>query len=322
MNKGKEFVGIDISKDFFDVFYRDGRHEKFANTLKGFKQFLKTLSAKAHCVMEQTGRYYEPLAFFLKEKEIAVSVENALVIKRFMQMHLKSTKTDKADAKLIQEYATVFEPKEWRAPSESVQQSRELWALSGQLKKQKTALGNQLHSIKTSGRGGKVVQQIIKRQVKEIKQDLKAIEKEMETLVKDDHQQLLTHLKTIPGIGKSTAMLLIIFTNGFNNFENSRQLSSYFGLAPTIKESGTSVKGRGNISKAGNRNMRSQLYICAWSACKHNKGCKAMYERMLIKGKSKNKALIAVSNKLLKQMMAVAKSQMPYDPNFKSVKCI
>lgn len=320
MNKIKEFVGIDISKDYFDVYYPNGKFDRFANTLKGFKQFVKTLSDHSHCVMEQTARYYESLAFYLKETGIAVTVENGLVIKRFMQMHLKTAKTDKADAKLIQHYGEVFDPKEWIAPSESILYSKELGSLSIQLKKQKTSLSNQLHSIKKSAGGNEFAQEIIKRQISQIKEDLKVIEKEIESLIKADYPDLYTHLKSIPGIGKKTAMLLIIFTNGFKNFENSKQLISYFGLAPQVKESGSSVRGKGNISKSGNRKMRSQLYICAWSASKYNQGCKAMYERMIHKGKSKNKALVAVSNKLLKQALAVAKSGIPYDPNFKSVK--
>ena len=320
MNKIKEFVGIDISKDYFDVVYPNGKYDRFANSMKGFRIFEKTLNGNAHCVMERTGRYYESLAFYLKERGIIVTVENALVIKRFVQMHLKVTKTDKADAKMIQLYAEVFQPKEWIAPKKSILQSKELCALSNQLKKQKTALHNQLHSIKVSGRGGEVSKQIIQRQIKSINQDLKVIEKEIEALIKVDYQDLLTLLKSIPGIGKQTAILLIVYTNGFDNFENSKQLISYFGFAPMIKESGSSVRGQSNISKAGNRKMRSQLYICAWSASKHNQSCRNMYERMLNKGKSKNKALIAVCNKLLKQALAVAQSQMPYDSNFKSIK--
>ena len=42
--------------------------------------------------------------------------------------------------------------------------------------------------------------------------------------------------------------------------------------------------------------------------CKHNKGCKVIYERIVTKGKSKKLALISVVNKLLKQCFVIAKS--------------
>jgi hypothetical protein len=60
------------------------------------------------------------------------------------------------------------------------------------------------------------------------------------------------------------------------------------------------------------------LFLCAFSACKHNKACREIYERITAKGKSKKLALIAVSNKLLKQAFAIAKSGIPYDENYVS----
>ena len=58
--------------------------------------------------------------------------------------------------------------------------------------------------------------------------------------------------------------------------------------------------------------------MCSFTACEHNPQCKALYQRIVAKGKSKKLALIAVSNKLLKQAFAIAKSGIPYDPNYKS----
>jgi len=59
--------------------------------------------------------------------------------------------------------------------------------------------------------------------------------------------------------------------------------------------------------------------MCSFTACKNNKGCKALYERIVAKGKSKKLALIAVCNKLLKQAFAIAKSGLKYDENYRSV---
>ena len=60
--------------------------------------------------------------------------------------------------------------------------------------------------------------------------------------------------------------------------------------------------------------------MCSLIACKSNKTCRELYERLVAKEKSKKLALIAVANKLLKQAFAVAKSGLPYDENFRSVK--
>lgn len=65
--------------------------------------------------------------------------------------------------------------------------------------------------------------------------------------------------------------------------------------------------------------MRNHLFLCSFTACQYNPQCKALYERIVAKGKSKKLALIAVCNKLLKQSFAIAKSGIPYDPGYKSV---
>ena len=52
-------------------------------------------------------------------------------------------------------------------------------------------------------------------------------------------------------------------------------------------------------------------------ACHKNPQCNKLNERIVAKGKSKKLTLIAVSNKLLKLAFAVAKSGIPYDPNYK-----
>jgi len=112
---------------------------------------------------------------------------------------------------------------------------------------------------------------------------------------------------------------LIVSTDSFKKFETASQLCSYVGITPTIRESGSSVRGRSRISKVGNRKLRNLLFLCSFNACKHNKACKEVYERIVNKGKSKKLALIAVSNKLLKQSFATAKPGRPYDETYVSV---
>lgn len=59
--------------------------------------------------------------------------------------------------------------------------------------------------------------------------------------------------------------------------------------------------------------------MCSFSACKNNKACKELFDRIVSKGKSKKLALIAVANKLLKQSLAIAKSGMMYDEQYQSL---
>ncbi len=85
-----------------------------------------------------------------------------------------------------------------------------------------------------------------------------------------------------------------------------------------IRQSGSSVKGRARINKTGNQKLRNLLFMCSFNACKVNKACRDLYERLVAKGKSKKLALIAVCNKLLKQAFAIAKSGLIYDNDYRS----
>ncbi|WP_027077815.1 IS110 family transposase [Maribacter antarcticus] len=145
------------------------------------------------------------------------------------------------------------------------------------------------------------------------------IEEKLLSLVKQDQQHQLTVLTSIPGIGIRTALFLIVCTDGFKKFETVSQLCSYVGITPTIRESGSSVRGRSRISKIGNRKLRNLLFLCSFNACKHNKACKGVYERIVNKGERKKLALIAVSIKLLKRSFTIAKSGKPYNETYVSV---
>jgi len=149
--------------------------------------------------------------------------------------------------------------------------------------------------------------------------EITALEQKLEELIKEYQPDLLTRVCSIPGIGKRTGIYLIVLTQGFEKFETSRQLISYFGLNPIIRESGSSVRGKSRISKTGNNHVRNLLFMCAFTACVHNKSCREIYQRIIAKGKSKKLALIAVANKLLKQSLAIAKSGLYYDEDYRSI---
>lgn len=316
MNKSTIFVGIDISKDVFDIYDSKEGHYQFSNDEKGIKMFCKQLTSDHWCVMEATGSYHQRLAISLFDKGLKVSVINPLIIKRFIQMKLNQVKTDKSDAKMICQYAEEQSLELWSPEPDYIVQCKTLHGVVCLYFKQRTALKNTLHAMLTSNRGkGKLIRSI-ERQLKCLDKEISLLEVEIEHLIRKNEQGLFTRLNTIPGIGKKTSMLLIVSTNGFRDFESSRQLSSYFGLAPNERSSGSSIRGRSRISKMGDPLVRNHLFMCSFTACKHNPQCKALFDRIVRKGKSKKLALIAVCNKLIKQAYGIAKSGLDYDRDY------
>jgi len=310
MERMKTYVGVDISKLHFDVAIEESgkyHHYRFENERKGFKLFSKLLVKEvSQVVMEASGPYYLKLADYLNEEGIVVSVINPLVIRRFCQMRMTRTKTDKKDAKMIAEYGKTEKPKEWSPEAEYVAELRQLQATSDLLNKNRTSLMRQKESVSVLPFVSKEVLKTIEKSIKECEQHIEELEQRMQEIIRFHHGKMYEQLQSIPGLGKKTALLLIVLTSGFTKFENARQLSSYIGTCPRIFESGSSVKGKSRITKMGMSRIRAMLYMCSWSAKKCNETCKALYDRLVENGKAKRPALIAVVNKLLKQAFAIA----------------
>ena len=107
-------VGIDVSKGkstiavmrpFGEVVaspYDVGHTE---SELKELARFLKSLPGETRVLMEYTGRYYEPIAQYLHEAGIFVSVVNALLVHDYGGNSLRKVKTDKKDALKLASYA-------------------------------------------------------------------------------------------------------------------------------------------------------------------------------------------------------------------------
>ena len=60
----------------------------------------------------------------------------------------------------------------------------------------------------------------MKAVLKQIQKKIKTLEYDLLILVKQEHQDVLTRLKTIPGIGNKTAVMLVVLTDGFNRFKS------------------------------------------------------------------------------------------------------
>lgn len=323
MISNTNYIGIDISKDYFDVALGQGNLKyssyQFSNDRKGFSKLVKLLGSTSQCVMEASGPYYLRLASYLKDHSISVSVVNPLVIRRFCQMRLMRAKTDKKDAIMIAEYGRLNKPALWIGEEDYVLELKQLQAYLDQLNKQRTSLIRQQQAFEQCTVQNQKVRRGIKSQIHRLDKEIAKIEAEMVSIIEQYHAEMFEQLQSIPGLGKKTSLMLIVLTGGFSKFENAKQLSSYFGLSPRIFESGKSIKGRARICKMGMSKIRAMLYMCACTAKSANKACKQLYDRLIAKGKSGKLALIAVVNKLLKQAFAIATKGIIYDENYTTV---
>jgi transposase len=218
MSKDKNYCGIDVSKDKLDVFNEQAGHGVIENNLKGFRELLKWTPSKSHFVMEATGVYHKKLAHFIHNRACQVSVVIPLIIKRFSKMLLRSTKTDKADAQMIYKYAVQNPPALWEPAPAYIDACLDLSGLLNLLFKQRIALKNKAHALKTKGCSEKVVFRCIKQSINNLNRQIEHMEEQMEMYIEENAPELFMQLKSIPGIGTKTAAFLIVITDGFKIF--------------------------------------------------------------------------------------------------------
>lgn len=313
-----KFIGIDISKQTFDTCFFDNEkwhHRQFDNKPSGFNQLVKLLNPEDWVVMEASGSYYLPLAEYLTGQGFKVSVVNPLIIKRFSQANLYRAKTDKKDAQTIAEYASKYELKKWNPESENTKKLRQLYTRREMLIKQIHQNERQFEAFEASGFIDKFLRSEIKNSIKYLKNKLDKLEEEMDRIASEEYSETIENLRSIPGIGKKTAMMMCVITDNFRKFEHYKQLTAFVGFSPRIYQSGTSVKGKGHICKMGKSQIRKTLYMCSWTAKKTNKACQEMYDRLIEKGKPERVVKVAIANKLIKQIFAIGKNQVKYHTN-------
>ena len=316
--------GIDVSHLTLDVTYQNNRGELFylqvKNNNAGFKKLLEHTGPQYHFVMGATGVYYIRLAFFLHAQGCRLSVVNAISIKRYIQMHLERNKSDKKDSGWICKYAMEQRPAFWEMPDSAYFESKQLYNTIREYTEQIKRFNNQLHSLRLLPVPSKDTIKSIEKIKKNLEKEVDVLEKKLDALLKEWQPQQHKSISSVKGIGKRATALLIIYTQGFKNTHNHRQLISFAGLSPTEYSSGSSIKGSGRIYKRGGKAIRDVLYMCAMNAKLTNPACHQLFERLKANGKTGKQALIAVMNKLLKQVFAVAKNGTIYQPNYCSVK--
>lgn len=103
VSKGKSTVAVlrpfgEVAASPFDVIHND-------SDLKQLAELIKALPGESKVVMEYTGTYFEPIAQFLHNNGIFVSVVNALLVHDYGGNSLRKVKTDKKDALKLASYA-------------------------------------------------------------------------------------------------------------------------------------------------------------------------------------------------------------------------
>ena len=106
-------------------------------------------------------------------------------------------------------------------------------------------------------------------------------------------------LMSIPGIGPVTALTFKAAVDDPSRFKSSRTVAAHFGLTPRRFQSGE-LDNSGHISRAGDADVRSALYVAAHSLLTRNAQWSTLkaWGVRLAKTRGHRRAVIAVARKL------------------------
>ena len=327
--KFQEFIGIDVSKSTLDFcLHSVGVSLEVENSKSGYRKIISWVKENAEFPMDQilfcfehTGLYSYNLACYLTEKKVSFILVPGLDVK--LSLGIQRGKSDKVDAQKIALYA--FRRKDevtpYQMPEKRLIKLRQLLSIREKLVKQRSGyegtLREQSKFLKRAE--NKLLFSIPKKLIRLLNIQIDSIEKEIDLILEasPEIKKKYELIISITGIGRQTALNLIVITNNFLLFDNHRKLASYAGVAPFPHTSGTSIKGRTKVSNLANKKLKSLLSSCASSAIQHDPELKLYYKKRTEKGVHKMNTINAVRNKLLARVFAVVKRETPYVTMYK-----
>ena len=269
-----------------------------------------------HIVMEATGVYHEQAAMALADAGVMVSIINPAQVKDFGRGLAVRTKTDGVDSVVLARYGALLKPKAWVPPP---QEARVLQALL--VRREAIAQDLQRERNRQEKAGATDTPALIHKSLEEsigfLAKQLAQLQKDIDEHI-DKHSNLQKDralLQSIPAIGPQVGSNILSVMHN-HDFGSAEQLAAYLGLVPVERQSGSSVLGRARMSKAGPARIRAVLYMAAVVGTRYNPHVKAVYERLLARGKSKMSSLGAAMRKLVHLCFGVLKTQQPYQHDY------
>lgn len=318
-------VGLDVSKASLEVLLLGGKEEESSssrsvpNTEEGFDELLDWIDRQVgtdrqdvHVCLEASGGYERPVARFLSEQGLTVSVVNPRRTSAYAKSQLTRSKTDQVDAGLLARFCQREDPDPWEPPPSEQKNLKEMTRGLQSLKKERDRLKNQIDQARNQTVIDSL-QEVLESINEQIDQLEEAVDQHVESCQGLARKRQL--LETIPGIGSATAALVLAELGKPERFESARQAAAYAGLTPAHHESGSSVHRKPRLSKVGSSRLRDALYFPAITALRCNAAIEALGERLAERGKAKMVIVGAAMRKLLHICYGVLKNGTPFNPS-------
>ena len=317
------WLGIDVSKATFDAACaRPGggfAKVKLPRDRAGAGQLLAWARGQAEgrdlaLVMEATGGYSKELAGWLRAGEagLHVAIAQPFRVKHFAHAIGQRDKTDALDAAMLARFGAMMEPPAFHPLPPAYARLRALERERDALVREAVAMENR----QELDSGLRLVQRTRARLLRHTRAAIGELEAAILTEIRSDAGLARDHarLLTIPGVGPVLASTLMGELGDLRAFGHPKQLAAFVGVAPVLRQSGSSLEGRPHMSKRGNGRVRRMLYMGALAAVRGDTPFRATYLHLRAQGKPPLSALGAIMRKLLVVCRGVLLHDEDYDP--------
>ena len=154
--------------------------------------------------------------------------------------------------------------------------------------------------------------------VRALEKDIEKTDKAIREVIESDPElkRLFAIVTSVDGIGKVTAVQMIITTGEFTTITDPAKFACYSGVAPYSYTSGTTIKGKMHVSHKANKAMKTLLHMCAVVAIQCDSDLKLYYQRKLEEKKHKMSVINAVRNKLIWRVFACVRDNRLYQKKY------
>ena len=303
------FIGIDISKDFLDVFDSSiGTVRRFGNRPEVIHQLAAGWAGSDVFVLfEATGRYDKAVRLALGAAGIAFARVNPARARDFARSIGLLAKTDAIDARMLAAMAQCLRPGADGATDPAREELAELHKRRDQLvafrKQERTRIAATSADLLDD----------LAQHIAWLDHAIRRIERRIADLIATqaalrDTQRLM---RSVPGIGPVCATTLLALMPELGS-RSPKAVAALAGLAPFNADSGK-YRGTRRIH-GGRRRVREALYMAAVSVTRTKSRFARIYRAMRDAGKPAKLALIAVARRLLVTLNAVVRDQQPFHP--------
>jgi transposase len=331
--ENKYILGVVVGKIQLDycLLFQDNvlQQGEVMNETTAIRQAFSLLLDKFHISADQlvicaehAGQFNYPLIYTCESELYKLWLENPGRIK-FYCSGLQPAKKYKLNCKQIAVYASrnVDKLVICQQPDSEVEHLKQAYHEWSMLEADSTKLQSQLFDMKNY-----MSQEVYNVNAKRLVDLIKGLEAAIATVENEikcifatnshlsRQMELLTSIKPI---GRDLALKMIVETDAFTRFENSRQFCSHAGMTPMHKDQ-TAVQHlqqNGNVTR--DKSIRVLLsQVVASILKKEDSELKSYFIRKVSEGKDEKVVINAIRVKLVARMFAVIKNNEIYQPVF------